>query len=101
MCRIVLSQGMFRMFAIGAAIALLTACGDWPEVPNVAASNAKGAWPTLTPVSGFPSVATDDHDTQTQSLLARARALRARAALLRRPVDNQDDLERLRRLISR
>lgn len=81
----------------------LAACGASPDVPESAGRGQNGAWPELMPLSELvaPEAAGTTGEADALRLAGRAAALRQRAALLRRPVDGDGDLEALRALIGR
>jgi len=90
---------MFRRSAPALLFFLAAACASWPDLGLVSPSARSAGWPPLLPLSGsmYDGAATpaltDDGATQT---VARADALRARAALLRAPISDSADIERLR-----
>ena len=85
---------VYRAF-IPVALAALAACTTFPELENEASTQALAApFPTFLPSSDFdqvPSAAAPEID----AMEARIEALRARAALLRRPVLTDEDRARL------
>ena len=78
-------------------------CGTWPDVESPMGRQANGAWPTLLPTSELLSgVETDtDEDADTARLLARADALRRKAALLRSSVTTDAEFDALRARLAR
>ena len=73
---------MFRTLAL---CLTLTACAGFPQV-DAAASTANGPAPALLPMDDvLAQINPDQAETAGNSLTARAAALRARAANLRRP----------------
>lgn len=80
------------------AFCILTACGDWPEVPGSVAQGRSGSWPALVPLTDVIGLPTEGATGQDEAgrLDARADALRARAAVLRAPVPDSDAFEALR-----
>lgn len=91
---------MFRLIPI-TVLPLLVACSTWPDIPSSAASET-GPWPELQPFGqiGQPS-ADPERDAANQDVEARAASLRARANVLRRPVPDDDAMERLRQSLAR
>lgn len=78
---------------------LLAACGEWPDSGGPPISRAPGDWPEFLPLTELladPGPAPEGEEAATRALLARAEALRARAALLRTPIAGQDDFDALR-----
>lgn len=94
---------MFRTFAVIALICA-TSCSDWPDVDTPELSGSSADWPELVPISELPTdVAsnTNSENDANDSLSARAAALRARAAILRRPVPDSDAFEQMRGRLAR
>ncbi|MDD9921484.1 MAG: hypothetical protein OXQ92_04260 [Boseongicola sp.] len=100
---LVLSRVMMARLCLPLLLIVLSACTDWPDVPNASLERGQSSWPSLVPSSNMPTgVFGGDQNTQPiEQLLARTRALRARAQIMRRPVNNQDELEALRRIVFR
>lgn len=79
----------------------LAACASWPDVPVTDTAEAAD-WPALLPIDEIGSPPVDpDRETANDALLERAADLRARAAMLRRPVPDDDAMERLRQSLGR
>ena len=76
----------------------MSACVEWPDVATPLASRGAARWPELQPTATLPAPAatTGEANLANTSLQARAAALRRLAILLRTPVTDQDDFERLR-----
>ena len=90
-----------RYASLALAFAFLTSCVDWPDIP--ASSDADAAdWPSLLPVDeiGAPPE-TEDREQAIETLQNRAATLRARAEVLRRPVGDDEAMERLRQSLIR
>lgn len=88
-----------RMTAL-ISLFFLTACGDWPDAGGPPMARSAQDWPTLLPLedllaTGQVETAQDD---EANDLLARAAALRNRAAILR---SNSSDLDALRARLRR
>ncbi len=81
---------------------LLSACGSWPEL-DAPLRNDPGAWPVLLPLDDVSGLSDNDGSAQSeaQRLASRAAALRARAAVMRRPVSDGDAMEALRARLAR
>ena len=93
---------MLRAAPLVLGLAALAACSGWPDVPRVEGASRSTDWPTLLPldqVAGAQVV--DDPDALRETLLARASALRGRAAILRGTVRDEDDMEALRQRLAR
>ena len=90
-----------RRFGFLCAILFLSGCVDWPDVPVSPTADAAD-WPELLPLDeiGAPPTVTDN-DAAIETLENRAEALRARAQVLRQPVEDDAAMERLRRLLDR
>ena len=81
----------------------LTACSDWPDVPEPEGSVTSAGWPSLLPLDELgraPSGSQDDL-ALFDDIEARAARLRLRAAVLRAPVTDQASFDRLRARLSR
>ena len=79
---------------------VLASCISWPDIPE-SASVASSEWPSLAPLDEIGEDPVDlDREMATERLIARSERLRARADLLRRPVADDDAMERLRQSIS-
>ena len=80
---------------------LLVACVSWPDVPTTQ-STETAAYPTLLPLEQIGQPSSDlEREAATEEILARANGLRARANVLRRPVPDDDAMERLRQSLER
>ncbi len=91
-----------RRMTVISTILLLASCADWPDVDAPRPSRAVVDWPELIPLSDLPTAGgTREEDDANRALMARAEALRARAALLRRPVPDSAAFERLRARLAR
>lgn len=82
---------------------LLAACGPWPDVPGPTAQSRDDSWPALMPLSDVIGAPADGEagEAEADRLVARADALRRRAALLRMPADDSDAFEALRARLAR
>ena len=82
---------------------LLGACGDWPDVPETSRYGSSAEWPDLLPWAEIVGPVSEDvlSDEDADELAARARALQARAAILRSSVRNADEMEALRLRLAR
>lgn len=78
----------------------LVGCADWPSVDT---PKSQLAWPSLVPLSSISVPGETVSEVEANDLLlSRAAALRARAALMRRPVSGDDAaIERLRGRLAR
>jgi hypothetical protein len=87
-----------RVLAMILCTFLMSACGEWPDVPYSTASQANAAWPTLVAIEDALPVAGSalSPEQGAEALALRAADLRRRAALLRSPVADQEAFERLR-----
>ena len=85
------------------AFLALTACADWPDTGAQAPVNRDAGWPDLLPLSQIvQSDAVPAERSETApALAARANALRARAALLRRDAGTQAEMDALRARLAR
>ncbi len=85
---------MFKLsvWIIGLAVA---GCSDWPDVPDSASSEPLGPWPTLQPIDGTVETVSAS-DPEFEIIDTRAARLRARASVLRTPVQDQASFDRLR-----
>lgn len=92
-----------RRLAFVLLLASPVACTDWPDIAAGSSSRAAEGWPGLLPMNDvLPE--TDPGpagEAETERLLARAGALRARAALLRAPVSGEAEFEALRARMAR
>ncbi len=81
----------------------MTSCVEWPDVETPLPSRGTEAWPELQPTTTLstPAVSGDEEKRASDLLQVRAAALRRRAALMRTPVDDQTDFDRLRALLAR
>ncbi len=82
---------------------ILASCGDWPDVGGETGRARSTEWPTLLPLAGILDAQTGVQSGGAQSgaaegeaLAARAAGLRARAAVLRTPVADDQAFEALR-----
>lgn len=90
---------MGRVFVI---CLCLTGCTDWPDASGTAPPlRESGSWPSLVPTSELFESLPQARDDEAETLAARAAALRGRAAILRRPVTNSDQMEALRTRLAR
>ena len=80
----------------------MTGCVEWPDVETPFPSRAMTGWPELKPTASLPGPATTETEEEraNATLQQRASALRGRAVLLRTPVSNQADFDRLRALLA-
>lgn len=85
------------------ALFVVASCTSWPDVQGPTDMQAPTGWPTLRPLDEFKgaSVPEQSEEDAGQTLAERADALRRRAAVLRRPVSDQDDFDDLRARIIR
>ena len=79
----------------------LAACADWPEAGGPPLARDTRPWPTLMPLDQVMVTAPRAEDAEIGRLQARAAALRARAALLRRDASTGAAMEALRARLSR
>lgn len=80
---------------------MLSACVEWPDVP-ASQSAEDTSWPRLLPLDEIGAAPEDpDRDASNEALLRRAENLRNRAGILRRPVQDDDAMERLRQSLNR
>lgn len=79
----------------------LAGCADWPEASRTPTLQEAGAWPRLVPTADLFATLPEARGDQGQSLSARAAALRARAAILRRSAGSQDEIEAIRARLGR
>jgi len=92
---------MYRVLAL-LVLVLAASCADWPDVETPRPSRAAVGWPELIPIAELPtSTASANEEVSNEILLARAAALRNRAAVLRRPVADSEAFERMRSLLAR
>ena len=79
----------------------VVSCGDWPDLPETPRGSTPDTWPALlSEAELFPELEPDPSIEKDAAILAaRAAALRRRADLLRTPVENEADFERLRNRI--
>ena len=79
----------------------LCACADWPDLgPSEVAQD--GHWPELLPFDAFDDGRGSRIDEgDAEALAARAAGLRGRAAILRRPVVDDDAFEEMRARMAR
>lgn len=92
-----------KHFFLGAALLTLAACGSFPAFEGSATAQ-RAPYPQLLPLSAFfgdrKGPATNVNNP-SERLEARANRLRARAAILRAPVRDPDDLEAIRARLAR
>ena len=81
-------------------LVLLTACADWPDAGGPPMPRSAKDWPVLLPLDDLIETGRVDTATEREndSLLARAAALRNRAAILR---GNASDMDALRARLPR
>ena len=79
----------------------LAGCVDWPEAGGERFARTTGPWPELVPVAELYAALPEARGDEAERLAARARGLRARAALLRRDIRNREDMEALRARLAR
>lgn len=79
----------------------LAACADWPDAGGDRFARTTGPWPELVSVAELYAALPEARPDEARRLEARAGALRARAALLRRDIRNRDDMEALRARLAR
>ncbi len=92
---------MFRAFLV-VTLFCVAGCSDWPDVDTPRPSRASVGWPELVPISELPSQnGAETEESANETLLERAAALRARAAVLRRPVPDSAAFERMRARLAR
>ena len=87
-------------FVIPFCIALVTACGEWPDAGGPPMARSAQDWPELLPLDDLIETGRIEPASTTESevLRARAAALRNRAAILR---GDTSDLEALRNRLNR
>ena len=83
------------------SLLLLSACVEWPDVDAPRTSRGNAGWPELQPSSTLSATTGDAEELASAALQARAAALRRRAILMRKPVTNETDFERLRTALAR
>ena len=90
-------------FGIVFCLLAMTGCVEWPDVETPLPSRGTAGWPELQPTTTLstPAVSGDEEERASALLQARAAALRRRAALMRTPVSDQTDFDRLRALLGR
>ena len=90
-------------FLVTPLLLAMSACVEWPDVETPLASRSAAGWPELQPTATLPAPASTDGEEElaNTSLQGRAAALRRRALLLRTPVTDMDDFERLRAALAR
>ena len=93
---------MTRICLISLCLAL-GACGDWPDVPETSRHDSSSEWPNLLPWAEIVGPVSEDplSDEDAELLAARARALQARATILRSSVRDADEMEALRARLAR
>ena len=93
---------MTRFWLISLCL-VLGSCGDWPSVPETSTQGKSNQWPGLLPWAEIVGPVSEDvlSDEDADKLATRARALQARAAILRSSVRNADDMEALRLRLAR
>ena len=79
----------------------LFGCSDWPDASQVGDVQSDGPWPSLVPTADLFATLPPARSGEADQLAARATALRARAAVLRRSVATRDEMEALRARIAR
>ncbi len=78
------------------------ACTPWPDVPESEFSTSNKTWPQLMPIEQIgQSPSAEDPDAIRDELAERAARLQARATILRRSVDGEDEMEALRQRLAR
>ncbi|QMU57284.1 MAG: hypothetical protein GKR98_03115 [Boseongicola sp.] len=88
-------------FAVLASVLLaLAGCGNWPDLPVPEQSGSNVGWPKLVPVGPLLEPTDSSGDAEGETAELRLARLNARAALLRRPVTDMDEFERLRGLLA-
>ena len=90
---------VFRL--LGISVVLLSGCNTWPDVPP-----SEGAeqleWPILLPIEDILAAAPGpDDENARQELIDRAQALEARAAVLRRPIADDNAMATVRESLAR
>ena len=101
MCGLGITGRMVRPVSV-LLVVLLSSCGSWPNVPQSPGSVESDAWPELLPlrqISG-PS-AMEDPEAIREDLASRTARLQARAAILRQPAQDADEMEELRQRLAR
>ena len=79
----------------------LGACSDWPDTGLQSDAARNAPWPRLVPISDVLAVPADRiAEGDTEALVARAAALRARADILRQPVAGDAAFEAMRQRLS-
>jgi hypothetical protein len=84
------------------ALVILCSCGPWPDTSGVPLARQDQPWPQLLPLDPIldPAGPPPTSDAEARALSARAAALRMRAAVLRRPVEDDAAMEALRARLS-
>ena len=87
-----------RYFYALIACFLLVACTDWPNVEGPEDSAVTRTWPELQPLSDLADASGEPigEMPETEELQERAKDLRRRARILRRPVPDQEAFDALR-----
>lgn len=82
---------------------VLTACVDWPDVPDPEGGVTSSDWPVLLPLADLGRAPNGGNDDLAafEDMTARAARLRLRASVLRAPVTDQASFDRLRARLSR
>ena len=80
---------------------LLTACAEWPDAGGPPLARDTRPWPALVPLDQINTTPVTVGQEDAERLAARARALRARAAILRRSATTRDEMEALRTRLAR
>ena len=76
---------------------LLVACGDWPDLGDETSQGQAAPWPVLRPLDEIlEGTGGTLSEADGQRLAARAAGLRARASILRRPVEDDAAFEAMR-----
>ena len=79
---------------------VLAGCTPWPNVP-ASGSASSDEWPVLLPLeSVIPSQPAGDGEAAQTALLERAERLQNKANILRRPVPDDEAMERLRQRLA-
>lgn len=79
---------------------VLVGCGPWPNVPE-SGNGSSDEWPVLLPIESVIPVEPKSDEAAAQAvLLERAERLQNKANVLRRPVPDDDAMERLRQSLA-
>ena len=79
----------------------LAGCAEWPDAGGERFAGTSGPWPELVSVAELYAALPEARREEAERLEARARGLRARAALMRRDIRSRDDMEALRARLAR